>query len=114
MKRVMKHSLAFVWLVRLVILAAVVWMLGTGTIGAFWKPGTPSKLDKAPWVMQTFSSDNMGTPCRVYFISDGGVEIGLDGKPIIDNYWRYDGKQYHHETEPKEITSPYTIERRKS
>lgn len=80
------------WIVRGIGVIALI-MIIIGAVYYFIGPGEAPKIEDAPWVVQTYSNDEMQLPSRYYFAED--IEYQGDTL-VIDGYWTYDGKGYHH------------------
>jgi hypothetical protein len=72
------------WFMRIVIGAAVVFLL-LGVAAIFFKSSQPPDIKEAPWAIQTST--------RIFYAR---LLFDVDGDPAITDYWRYDGKKYHH------------------
>ena len=83
------------WIFRILICVVVLYLI----VGVTWnciatRGANPPSVEDAPWVIQTYSNDEVRVPGRVYYASD--VEILPDNTPVAKNpYWSYDGAKYH-------------------
>lgn len=85
-------------------------VIGVGGFGYFqMKAHDEPTLEDAPYVIQTFSQDGKMIPSRVYYAAD--VEI-VDGKPVIKQYWTFDGGAYKKENKEKVLPENSRIVRR--
>ena len=98
------------WVVKLVLIGAVVLFLLAGGIAYFIaKPVTPPSMDDAGWAIQTYSQDGMNIPSRIYFTNDIVYESGI---AIMGNYWSFDGKKYRYVKDERELPPNTDIVRR--
>ena len=55
---------------------------------------TVPDINTAPWAIQTYSTDGMHIPSRIYYAKE--VRMLDDGTPEIMYYWTLDGTTYHY------------------
>lgn len=96
------------WLFRIVIIAVFV-LFGLGAIVFLTDNTAPPPPDKAQYSIQTYSTDGMMTPSRIYFTDE---IIPKGDTPIIKDYWWFDGENYKHVKKDREFTEPIKIVRR--
>lgn len=94
-QRVVKHIVG--WFFILAVIVGVISFFVTHAVNV------PPSIDKAPWVVQTFSYDSRvsanGTvyqaalPSRFYYAEQ--VRVTDNATDILD-YWTFDGKHYHY------------------
>lgn len=88
-----KNIILFALLFPLIMLLCCV---GLGAVGYFeMKMNQPPSIEDAPWVAQTFSSDGMRIPSRLYYASEVAI---IRGEMVIRDYWTFDGKRYKKHT----------------
>lgn len=96
------------WLARITVLLAVVF-IGFGAIAFLVNDDTPPDVDKAAYAIQTFSTDGLRVPARIYFTN----AVFPDGElPVIKDYWWFDGEKYHYIKGEKTFTEPVEIVKR--
>jgi len=96
------------WFVRIIV-GLVLLFIGFGAIAFIANDSDPPLPDKAQYGIQTYSSDGLKIPSRIYFTDD----IIYDGKtPIINDYWWFDGDSYKHVKKEKVFNEPFTVVRR--
>lgn len=97
------------WIGRLIFLGIVGGFL-LGAYAYFGLKGTlPPDIESAPYAIQTYSSDGMMIPSRIYYADEVLIEGGV---ATISGYWSYDGEKYHKQKGEKEIPEPYKLIRR--
>ena len=97
------------WIGRLFLLG-VFSGLALGAYGYFSLKATmPPAIDSAPYAIQTFSSDGMMIPSRIYYAENVVID---GGSATVSDYWSYDGEKYHKQKGEKEIPEPYKLVRR--
>jgi len=97
------------WIFRIIVMLVVVF-IGFGALAFFVNKDTaPPHIEKAQYAIQTYSSDNMKIPSRIYFTND----IVYNGStPMVEEYWKFDGEKYKLVKEPREFTELFTVVRR--
>ncbi len=85
-------SIIITWVVRIIGLIILLLLVAGGV--AYCQVNRTAQVpdvEKAPWVIQTYSNDAMRIPSRIYLAE----MIDYDGDtPVIKNYWRLDGGRY--------------------
>lgn len=96
------------WVARIAVMLVVVF-IGFGALAFVVNDDTPPDANKAAYAIQTFSTDGLRVPSRIYFTN----EVYPDGElPVINNYWWFDGEKYHYIKGEKSFTEPIEIVRR--
>ena len=97
------------WFFRIILLGiAAVLLLGVYAYFSL-KSTVPPEIEKAPYAIQTYSSDGMMIPSRIYYAEEVVIEGSV---ATINEYWSYDGEKYHKQKGEKEIPEPYKLVRR--
>lgn len=91
----------FKWISRLVVAGILVLMILGAANWFMNKTQQPPDVEKAPWVIQTYSFDEMRIPSRVYYAEE--LTILEDGTPVVVGYWKYDGRKFTHINDEKEF-----------
>jgi len=87
----MKSALV-IWVGRIIFGLFVIFLI-ISAIAYFAKPGNPPSIDKASWVIQTYSNDEFKMPSRIYYAES--LEY-IDGVPVAKGkWWSFDGRSYH-------------------
>ncbi len=79
------------WVVRGIGLLMLLMLIG-GVLPFFYQPGSLPATSSANWAIQTYSTDGLHIPSRIYYAEK--VEF-RDGVPVISGYWTFDGEKYH-------------------
>jgi hypothetical protein len=86
MKNVLK------WGGRLVLVIVIIFLI-ISVFAFFFRPSIPPSVEKAPYVLQTYTNDQFRLPSRYYY---GEAAEYIDGVLMLTgHWWNYDGKNYH-------------------
>lgn len=82
----------FIWIGRIVLIVFIVFII-VSAIAFFQSSNKPPSIEKAPFIVQTYTTDEFRLPSRYYY---GESLEYVNGNPVLKgSWWSFDGKNYH-------------------